>query len=99
MAGRYASAVGFEPSHGDAPGATGREGADRRQLTRLVVAGVALLVGVIFVVQNSDRVEMTFLVFEVTARLWVGLLFALLLGAVLGQAVEAAWNRWRRRRA
>lgn len=70
---------------------------DRRQLSRLVVAGLALLVGVIFVVQNSERVETTFLVFNVTTRLWVGLLVALLLGALLGQAVEAVWNRRRRR--
>jgi uncharacterized integral membrane protein len=70
---------------------------DRRQLSRLVAAGVALLVGVIFVVQNSERVETTFLVFNVTTRLWVGLLVALLLGAVLGQAIEAVWNRRRRR--
>jgi uncharacterized integral membrane protein len=70
---------------------------DRRQLSRLVAAGVALLVGVIFVVQNSERVETTFLVFNVTTRLWVGLLVALVLGAVLGQAIEAVWNRRRRR--
>jgi uncharacterized integral membrane protein len=70
---------------------------DRRQLSRLVFAGLALLVGVIFVVQNSERVETTFLVFNVTTRLWVGLLVALLLGAILGQAVEAVWNRRRRR--
>lgn len=70
---------------------------DRRQLSRLVIAGLALLVGVIFVVQNSERVETTFLIFNVTTRLWVGLLVALLLGALLGQAVEAVWNRRRRR--
>lgn len=70
---------------------------DRRQLSRLVAAGLALLIGVIFVVQNSERVETTFLVFNVTTRLWVGLLVALLLGAILGQAIEAVWNRRRRR--
>jgi uncharacterized integral membrane protein len=83
---------------GDGPlGGGAVEGRDRRQVTRLVVAGVLLLVGLIFVLQNSERVETTFLVFNVTTRLWVGLLCALLLGAILGQVVEAAWQRRRRR--
>lgn len=82
---------------GDGPLGGAVEGRDRRQVTRLVVAGVLLLVGLIFVLQNSERVETTFLVFNVTTRLWVGLLCALLLGAILGQVVEAAWQRRRRR--
>jgi uncharacterized integral membrane protein len=93
--------MAYEPGRGDpaGPGPLGGgevEGRDRKQVTRLVAAGVMLLVGLVFVLQNSERVETTFLVFNVTTRLWVGLLCALLLGAILGQVVEAAWQRRRR---
>lgn len=83
-----------EPIQGGPAG----EVADRRQLGRLVTLLVALLVGVIFVVQNSDRVELRFLFLDVTTRVWAGLVVALALGAVLGQAAEAVWNRRRRDR-
>jgi uncharacterized integral membrane protein len=95
--------MAYEPGRSDPVGSGGGplgggevEGRDRRQVTRLVVAGVLVLVGLIFVLQNSERVETTFLVFNVTTRLWVGLLCALVLGAILGQIVEAAWQRRRR---
>jgi uncharacterized integral membrane protein len=63
---------------------------------RLIVAAVALIVAVIFIFQNSERVETTFLVFNVTTRLWVGLLVAVLVGVILGLVAGAAWNRRRR---
>jgi uncharacterized integral membrane protein len=85
-----------DPSPGPLP--SGGETTGRRQLpSRLIVAGVALLVALVFIFQNSERVETTFLVFNVTTRLWVGLLVALVVGAILGHAAEAAWNRRRRR--
>ncbi|MFO7279207.1 MAG: LapA family protein [Thermoanaerobacterales bacterium] len=71
---------------------------DRRRAVRLALAGVAIVVAVLLVVQNNDRIELNFLVFEVTTRLWVGLLVTLVLGALLGQAAEALWARRRRRR-
>jgi uncharacterized integral membrane protein len=76
-------------------GPFGDEGAgiDKRRAARLAVAGIAVVVAAIFMAQNNQRVELRFLVFEVTARLWVGLLVTLLLGALLGQAVEALWKR------
>jgi hypothetical protein len=48
--------------------------------------------------QNNDRVELNFLIFSVTTRLWVGLLFTLVLGALLGQGLEVLWARRKRRR-
>lgn len=90
-------AIGQEPS-GLSPD-EGRAGADRRRAVRLAVAGITILVAVLFMAQNNDEVELTFLVFEVTTRVWVGLLVALVLGAFLGRAVEAMWARRRRRRA
>jgi uncharacterized integral membrane protein len=93
--------VTFEPggsdpvSSGSLP--DGEVGGRRQVPSRLIVVGVALIVALVFIFQNSERVETTFLVFNVTTRLWVGLLVALLVGAILGQAVEVAWNRRRRR--
>jgi uncharacterized integral membrane protein len=95
--------MAYEPGRND-PGGPGAgygspgepRAGDRRQTTRLVVAAVVLVVGLIFVLQNNERVETTFLVVNVTTRLWVGLLCALVLGAILGRVVEAAWQRRRR---
>jgi uncharacterized integral membrane protein len=74
-----------------------RRTADRRRAARLAAAGIAILVAVVFMVQNGQRVTLEFLVFEVSTRLWVGLLVTLVLGALLGQAFEALWQRRRRR--
>jgi uncharacterized integral membrane protein len=75
------------------------DGPDRRLITRLVVAAAVVILAILFVVQNNDRVEMSFVFFTVTTRLWVGLLVALVLGALLGQAVEVLWARRKRRKA
>jgi uncharacterized integral membrane protein len=89
--------VAFEPgSPGPLP--DGEAGGRRQVPTRLIVAGVALVVALVFIFQNSERVETTFLVFNVTTRLWVGLLVAVLVGAILGLVAGAAWNRRRSRR-
>jgi uncharacterized integral membrane protein len=93
--------VAYEPGSSDTSPLGGPvqhdEGTDKKQVTRLVVAGAALLCAALFVAQNGKKVETTFLVFSVRTQLWVGLLFALVLGAVLGQAVEALVARRRRR--
>ncbi|HEX8803579.1 MAG TPA: hypothetical protein VF743_05285, partial [Acidimicrobiales bacterium] len=79
--------MAYETGPGDLSDTGDRSTAERpgsRQALRLALIGVLLLVAVAFVVQNSERVETTFLFFSVTTRLWVGILVALLLGAVLG---------------
>ena len=63
---------------------------------RLIVAGLALIAAVIFVVQNDDRVETKFLFFDGTPRLWVVILGSILLGALLGQVVGVLHRRRRR---
>jgi uncharacterized integral membrane protein len=68
---------------------------DRDVGPRLVVALLALIAAVIFIAQNRNRVETTFLFFEGHPRLWVVILASLALGALLGQA--AALLRRRRR--
>lgn len=75
------------------------DGLDRRLVTRVVVGVVVVILAILFVVQNSDRVQTTFVFFDVTTRLWVGLVVALVLGALLGQVVEALWDRRKRRKA
>jgi uncharacterized integral membrane protein len=72
-----------------------RDAARRAVDARLVVAAVAALCAVIFVVQNSDRIRLRFLFIDVTTRLWVGLVVSLLLGALLGQAFGALRRRRR----
>jgi uncharacterized integral membrane protein len=69
------------------------EGVDKKQVTHLVLIGVVAIAALIFIVQNSERVETTFLFFSVETRLWVGLIIALVLGAVLGQLGQILWRR------
>lgn len=66
----------------------------RLALPRLVIAGVALLVVVVLLAQNSERVELTLLVWSFTLPLWLALGLMVLLGAGLGQAI----GMWRKRR-
>ena len=91
--------MAYRPESSDLPLQESSDGPDRRLIARLVVALVVVVLAILFVVQNSDRVEMSFVFFTVTARLWVGLLVALILGALLGQVVEMLWERRKRRKA
>jgi uncharacterized integral membrane protein len=91
--------MAYQPGQSDLPLEGTGEGVDKRRAFRLLVAGIAIVVAVVFMSQNNDKVELNFLMFSLSARLWVGLLAALLLGAVLGQAAEVLWERRKRRRA
>jgi uncharacterized integral membrane protein len=75
------------------------DGVDKRRATRMLVAGIIIVVAVVFMSQNNDKVELNFLMFSISTRLWVGLLITLLLGALLGQVAESLWDRRKRRRA
>lgn len=91
--------MAYRPGQSDMPLEEPSEGIDKRRALRLLVAGIAIVVAVVFMSQNNDEVELNFLVFSVTTRLWVGMLATLLLGALLGQAAEILWARRKRRRA
>ena len=91
--------MSYRPESSDVPLEESSDGADRRLITRLLVAVAVVVLAILFVVQNNERVEMSFVFFTVTTRLWVGLVVALVLGAVLGQAAEALWERRKRRKA
>lgn len=58
--------------------------------TAIVVGLVALVVILVFILQNQQSVEVTFLVFNGHLPLAVALLFALILGAVIVFAFGAA---------
>jgi uncharacterized integral membrane protein len=68
---------------------------ERSWLPRLVIGGLALVLAVIFVLQNSERVQTTFLFWDRQPRLWVVILVSLVLGALLGQVVPALIRRSR----
>jgi len=73
-------------------------GTDVRLVARLVVALVAVGLALAFIVLNDERVEMNFVFFTVTTRLWVGLVVALVLGALLGQGLALLRRRRRSHR-
>lgn len=58
--------------------------------TAIVIGLVALVVILVFILQNQQTVEVTFLVFKGHLPLAVALLFALILGAVIVVAFGAA---------
>jgi uncharacterized integral membrane protein len=91
--------VAYKREGSDVPLEESTDGPDLRLIARLLVAAAAVVLAVLFVMQNSDRVKTSFVFFDVTTRLWVGLLVALLLGALLGQAAEALWERRKKRNA
>ncbi len=54
---------------------------------RAIIGGLALIVGVIFIAQNSDQTETNFLFLHGSQPLWFMIVVCLLLGALLGQAL------------
>src|SRR3982074_2497975 len=58
--------------------------------TAIVIGLVALVVILVFILQNQQSVEVTFLVFQGHLPLAVALLFALILGAIIVFAFGAA---------
>jgi uncharacterized integral membrane protein len=58
--------------------------------TAIVIGLVALVVILVFILQNGQKVEVTFLMFKGQLPLAVALLFALILGAVIVFAFGAA---------
>lgn len=62
------------------PGEYGREGLSGKTIAALV----ALVVLLIFVLQNLDRARVHFLFWDVEARLWVVIVIAAALGFLIG---------------
>jgi len=66
---------------------------DRDVRAWLIVAGLALLAAVIFVVQNSNKVEMDFLFFGGSQPLWLVIVLSMVLGALFGQGIGLVRGR------
>jgi len=90
--------MAYQPGRSDVPLDDKGEGLDTRLVIRLVIGAIIVIFTILFIAQNSDKVETSFVFFTVETRLWVSLLLAVLLGALVGQVVEAMWNRRRARR-
>ena len=60
-----------------------------------LLAAVALLV---FILQNTDEQEITWLFFDATAPIWVVIVVTAVLSVALVQLVLFVWRRRRRRR-
>ena len=90
--------MAYRPDRSDLPLEEDGGPAEHRRAVRLLLVGVAIVVAVVFMAQNNDQVELNFLFISVESRLWVGMFLTLLLGALLGQGVEALWDRRKRRR-
>ncbi len=61
--------------------------------TRLIIFGVVALASIIFIAQNREKVTIHFLFIEVSARVWIGFLICLALGALLGALIGRWWRR------
>jgi uncharacterized integral membrane protein len=73
-------------------------GITKVQLVKLGFVAAFIAVCVAFVVQNNARVETSLVLFSVRIQLWLGLVVALAVGALLGQAGGVLWHRYKRRR-
>ena len=56
----------------------------KRGNAKLVVALIAAVLAIVFVIINTNQVEINFIFFKVTAPLLVALLVAILLGFIIG---------------
>ncbi len=73
-------------------------GPSARTILRLVGGGVAVLLLVLFVVQNDARVRLQFLAWDTTTRLAWALLLAAALGFLIGLVAPRLWRLLRGRR-
>ncbi|HEY8523658.1 MAG TPA: hypothetical protein VIL48_01760 [Acidimicrobiales bacterium] len=74
-------------------------GITRVQLVKLGLVAAFLAMCAAFVMENDARVETSLVLFSVKTQLWLGLVVALAVGALLGQAAGFLWQRRRRRRS
>ena len=75
----------------------GRTGLSTGTIVKLAAAVVIGLILLVFVLQNTESVEWTFLFWSFTLNKWVMLALSLLVGFLVGMLVSTLL--WRRRRA
>ena len=61
----------------------------------LIGFAIVAIVAVIFIFQNSNRVETNFLFLDFNSRVWVAILVAMVLGALLDRLIQIWWRRRR----
>ncbi len=64
----------------------------------LVVGGLVLLALVLFIAQNTTKVEINFLFLDFTASAWVVIVIGVVLGVLADRAFGVWWRRRRERR-
>jgi uncharacterized integral membrane protein len=80
---------------------SGKDWVERREgpSPKLIVAGIVVVVILLFVLQNGERARISFLFFDGQYPLWVLLVIVAVLGFVVGWLVSAARRRRLERRA
>jgi uncharacterized integral membrane protein len=71
----------------------------KRVSPSLVVGLVALVLAIIFIIQNTDSHPVRFLFWDGDTSTWVVIVIALILGALIDRIVTWAWHRRQARRA
>lgn len=64
----------------------------------LIAFVLVAIVTVLFVLQNRNRTELDFLVFEVRARVWTSIAVSIALGVLLDRLFIHLWRKRRDRR-
>lgn len=75
------------------------EGGDGQVSWRVIVGIVVLVLSIVFILQNTEEVNIDFLFFDFRVGMWFGLLLAFVLGAVVGWGLHMAWRRRKKNKA
>jgi uncharacterized integral membrane protein len=74
----------------------GKSGPSSGSIVKVVVLGVVLLVVLIFVLQNTEKVQFSFLFWDFDLALWVMFVITLVGGVLLGMLGSTLLRRRRR---
>ena len=78
----------------DQPSRNGRNGPGLFLILTIVVA----VITAVFVAQNRDQIEIKFLFFDFSSRIWTAIAMAIVLGILLDRLVIGWWRRARKRK-
>jgi len=78
----------------DQPSRNGRNGPGLFLILTIVVA----VITAVFVAQNRDQIEIKFLFFDFSSRIWTAIAMAIGLGILLDRLVIGWWHRARKRK-
>jgi uncharacterized integral membrane protein len=78
----------------------GDQSTERRKVSATMVAWIVIaIIAVIFILQNTKRAGVTFLFWDGTVSVWVVIVLAMIIGAVLDRLATWAIRRRRAHRA